>query len=487
MSNNLTKNSIRYTFANIFSQAIGLFRGLLIPIIFNAVELGLWNLSNVIINYGNNSHLGSLHGMNKYIPSLKGKNEEGSIRNTINLVLFINIILGIIFCFGISIFVYLFNNDLFNSTLLVIVAIIFLQQIFLFNFSAMRAVDSFKILSLGLVYHSIYLTSFTVLFSYVFVDKVFGALFGMFISFLITNVYWLYKNNYGFNFVYHDYIVRKIFYLGFPIIILGFLDLLFITTDRWLIASFLGIKQVGYYSLGIMISGIYNLIPGTISSTINQRLVQNFSSNNNDENTKIITKSMLIMKLIMLIIINIGVFFLPLIIYYFLPKFINSVDVVIVFIFSSYFYSISNICSNHLISVDKQIFNIKSLVILIVLSFTTNYCLLKFGYGIFSIAIVTSLFYTIYGIIFIYKSFITIYKSNTIVIQKFILIVLPHIILVILFLIEHYFFNMLSIVNALCLMMVNFLFLFGYTFKFENRSELVEIYYNLLNNINIFK
>ena len=85
MSNNLTKNSIRYTFATIFSQTIGLFRGLLIPIIFNAFELGAWNLSNIIINYGNNSHLGTLHGMNKFIPYLKGKNQENSIQNTISL------------------------------------------------------------------------------------------------------------------------------------------------------------------------------------------------------------------------------------------------------------------------------------------------------------------------------------------------------------------------------------------------------------------
>lgn len=484
MSRNLVKNSIRYTSAMLVSQFIGLIRGVLIPVIFTVSDLGKWNLSNIMINYGNNSHIGSLHGLTKYIPYLRGKNLYSQIDITISVVFVINIFLGGLFCIGASFFIYYFNHDLFNLYLVAILLIIYLQQFFLFYFNALRALDSFKLLSFGLIIHALGLTFLTLFFSIIFTDKVLGALIGMALTFLITNFLWMLKSDFKLKLIFDKKIAYKIFQLGLPLIILGFLDLIFITIDRWLIASFLGITQVGYYSLGIMVNGIFNLIPGTISSTINQRLIQNYTTEKKLETAVLISKSILVMKFVMLLIINAGIFLLPIIIDGILPKYIHSKNIIIIFVFASYFFAISTICTNHLISLNKQTYNIKILLFLIFSSFSFNYLLLKIGCDINVIALSTSFFYTLYGIIFIFKSFSFIYDSFRSIFFKFMEILIPFLMLVLLFLLEKKFMNFNFLFLSLLSFVINFLFIVLYFLFFENRQNISSILRSLIYNLN---
>ncbi len=487
MSKNLIKNSIRYTSAMIISQFIGLVRGILIPVIFTVSDLGTWNLSNIIINYGNNSHLGSLHGLTKYIPYLKGKNLGTRIDVTISVVFVINVFLGGLFCIGVSIFIYYFNYDLFNYYLILILLVIYLQQIFLFNFNVLRALDSFKLLSSGLIIHALGLTFFTLFFSIIFTDKVLGALVGMALTFFITNVIWLFNSSYNLKFTLDKGITYKIFELGFPLIILGFLDLVFITIDRWLIASFLGIVEVGYYSLGIMVNGIFNLIPGTISSTINQRLIQNHTTDKGVETTALISKSILVMKFVMLVLINVGIFLLPLIIDFILPKYIHSKNVIVIFVFASYFFAISTICTNHLISLNKQTYNIKILLFLIFCSFCINYFLLKTGSNINEVALSTCLLYTLYGTIFIFKSYSILYCSLRSVVNNFIQVLTPFAVLVILFSIESIFLNFSTLSASFLSFLLNLIFIIFYFVYFENRQNILSIVGSLISNLKLKK
>ena len=323
--------------------------------------------------------------------------------------------------------------------------------------------------------HAIGLATFTIYFTFIFTNKVTGALFGMVISFFLTNLYWYLKSSINLKFIFDVSIAKKIFFIGLPIITIGFLDLIFITSDRFLIASFLGISQVGYYSLGIMINGIYCIIPGTFASTINQRLIQNNSSNRNAESSILVTKSTLIMSILMLCFINVGIFLLPTLIDIFLQKYIQSKNIIIYFIFSSYFFSISNICIGHLISLNKEVFNLKSLIILVCCLITTNFLLLKNGYGIEIIAISTGIFYTLYGLIFIFNSFYLIYQSLKIVFFKIVKLAIPFILLIFLFYIENVFLQLHSIIVSISLFFLNFICLFSCIIIIYSKQKIIDI------------
>ena len=75
----IIKDSSKFLAATVLAQGIGMIRGLMMPVLFNPAQLGIWNLMGVIIGYGGNATFGLVHGMNKAIPLLRGQgNEVGS-------------------------------------------------------------------------------------------------------------------------------------------------------------------------------------------------------------------------------------------------------------------------------------------------------------------------------------------------------------------------------------------------------------------------
>lgn len=69
----IIQDSARYLFATLAGQGFGLIRSVMIPVLLNPSQLGIWNLMNVVVGYGGNAHMGILHGMNKLIPMLRGQ------------------------------------------------------------------------------------------------------------------------------------------------------------------------------------------------------------------------------------------------------------------------------------------------------------------------------------------------------------------------------------------------------------------------------
>ncbi len=59
------KDTLQYSLATIFSTGMALIRAVALPFLFAPIQMGIWNLMNVIVSYGSNAHLGILHGMNK--------------------------------------------------------------------------------------------------------------------------------------------------------------------------------------------------------------------------------------------------------------------------------------------------------------------------------------------------------------------------------------------------------------------------------------
>ena len=82
-----------YSGTTIIGQAFLVLRSILIPILFNPAQLGIWNMMFVVLNYSANAHLGLLHGMNKEIPQLRGKGkieEILSIKDSVFWFIIIN-------------------------------------------------------------------------------------------------------------------------------------------------------------------------------------------------------------------------------------------------------------------------------------------------------------------------------------------------------------------------------------------------------------
>ena len=394
----IIKDSTKFLSATVVTQAVSLVRGIILPVLFQPSQLGVWNLMNVILNYGANSHLGLLHGMNKTIPYLRGQKKSQKIAEVKNSIFWMNLLLGLFAC-GITMTVSFFVPGVYALSLRIIALCIFSQQIYLYLFGILRAENKFGLASKGSAGFSIISTALVVLFAVLFSAKLSGALLGIVCAFVIVVAYWLLKIRARFTLQVNWNIIRENFSVGLPIIIVGLIDVLFLSIDRWVIAIKLGEAPLGYYALGVMAANLLGSFLGPVISVLYPHTLERFAVAKNllDMKQHLIVP-IRILGTILVIIQGAAIIGIPLLIQLFLPKYLQSIPVLQVLLCGAFFWSIASVSGTFLIAINKQNCLIAIQVIAALTTIIIDVLLLKADYGILGVAIGTALGYCIYGL-----------------------------------------------------------------------------------------
>jgi O-antigen/teichoic acid export membrane protein len=399
---NIARHVTNYFFSTLFVQAVGMIRSIVIPILFSPAQLGVWNLMNVIIGYGGHAHLGLLHGMNKMIPFLKGQGKVEKLRNTKNTIFWTNLFIGI--SSGCLLLVISFVVPPTYAVYVQIVSIIvFVEQIFNYLSSLLRAESNFDVLIRGINIFSLLSTILVVGAAFSFTNRLLGALIGLTGSFALASFYWIYNSGSRFSFKIHAVLIRESFMLGFPLLIIGFLNTFFMSVDRWIITKYLNITAVGYYSIAVMASSLLATIPSSVSNVLYPRMLEQFAVNPEPKAMKnLLIGPLRATSVVMLLLISLATIGLPLLIRLFLPKYLPSIPIIEILIPSSFFLSITAVPGFYLISVDKQRYQIILIIFATLFSLLSDFILFSCGYGVIGIALGTAVGYLIYGLGFVF-------------------------------------------------------------------------------------
>jgi O-antigen/teichoic acid export membrane protein len=391
------KHVTRFLFSTVLVQAVGLLRSIVIPVLFNPAQLGTWNLMNVIIGYGGHAHLGLLHGMNKIIPLFKGQGKSEKIEETKNSVFWVNLIIGIS-AGGLLLLVSFNVSDQYALYLQIVAVIIFLQQIFYYQFSLLRGESRFNILIRGTNIFSLLSAILVVGILFAFTNRLLGALIGLAGAYLCATAYWFYGAGYRFSFRLSTGAILESFRLGIPLTVIGFLDAFFMSMDRWIIAKYLDINTLGYYSLAVMASGLLIALPSSASSILYPRMLERFAANPEPKAImNLLIGPLRATSVVMFILIALAAIGLPLLIQLFLPKFLPSNPIIEILMPASFFLSITAIPGFYLTSVNKQRYQIVVIIIAVLFSLIVDYILFTSGFGVIGIALGTAAGYFVYG------------------------------------------------------------------------------------------
>jgi len=386
-----------YFFSTVFVQAVGLIRSIVIPVLFSPAQLGVWNLMNVIVGYGGHAHLGLLHGMNKIIPLLKGQGKIEKLEETKDSVFWVNLIIGILAACLLLIASFTISAQ-YALYLRIVAAIVFLQQIFYYLFSLLRGESRFSILIKGTNIFSLSSAILVVGAALVFTNHLLGALIGLTCAFLCATAYWFYRAGYRFTFRLSAGAILESFRLGIPLIVIGFLDAFFMSMDRWIIAKYLDINTLGYYSLAVMAGGLLIALPSSASSILYPRMLERFAANPEPKAImNLLIGPLRATSAVMLILIAVAAIGLPLLIQLFLPKFLPSNPIIEILVPASLFLSITAIPGFYLTSVNKQKYQIVVIIIAVLFSLIADYILFTSGFGVIGIALGTATGYFVYG------------------------------------------------------------------------------------------
>lgn len=145
----IIKDSVRYLFATMAGQGFGLIRSVMMPVLLNPAQLGIWNLMNVVLSYGGNAQLGILEGMNKLVPILRGQGQTAQVASVRDSVFWTNLILAALVASGIALSSFFVSSE-YSKPLQINAVIVLLLLVFYYLFSLLRADNRFGLLSTGI-------------------------------------------------------------------------------------------------------------------------------------------------------------------------------------------------------------------------------------------------------------------------------------------------------------------------------------------------
>ena len=187
-------------------------------------------------------------------------------------------------------------------------------------------------------------------------------------------------------------------------------------------------EYIGYYALAIAIQWIGFLITGVLASTTMSYIYEEYGHSQNILNAaKIFEKAIIIVSLSSSYLIVNMIIFSEILIKYYLPNYLGSLPVLIISLIGMFSISLLGLPES-LASITNRIKKmIKWQLILITFSTGTIFFILKLGYGIFEVAIVSALNYFLFTIGILFITFRIYIDKNSIVLKKILTLYLPYI------------------------------------------------------------
>src|SRR6185369_15797553 len=246
--------------------------------LFNAVaarclgphEMGIWSLINLIAEYGMIVTCGVVNGMGREVPYLTGRGDlhatNSVVATTFKIVFLICCALFLVaLSWTFLAFPYLYPVVL-GITLLIS------RIIFSFSYILIRSCQDFSLL--GLQQFTIGLIQAAGLLLVWQVRSVPAVLFGTVASLLCGAVFCKKFLVNARSAAYSTAAAKQLVRIGMPIFLVGIIYALFLSTDRVLIAKFLGVTKLGLYTPAIMAVGVTSLVPNIVSNVMYPKMAE---------------------------------------------------------------------------------------------------------------------------------------------------------------------------------------------------------------------
>ena len=226
-------------------------------------------------------------------------------------------------------------------------------------------------------------------------------------------IFWFVKGHYRFPIKIKIESIRKALAFGVPVFVIGILDSVFVSVDRWLIVTSLGEESVGYYALGLMVGNLLGLVPGSVASVLYPNMLARFGSGKDVRaGRNLLVGPFMVLSAFMLILVSVAVLGVPLIIQLFLAKYIPSIPIIRILAPGMFFWALSNLPSTYLVSINKQNWIMVVQIAVMIFVVVVGSFVLWRGNGILEIALVTSSGYAIYGLCLTVLTFRLIFKRS---------------------------------------------------------------------------
>jgi len=374
--------------ANVFSAKI------LGPEIF-----GIWNFLYLFIIYGSFLHLGVLNGMGRQIPYYIG-DKKPEIVEKIKKISFVVVVgAGIFFflCSVVSIF-FIKTNYLIKICLPLTGLLFLTSEIQAYTRMYLRSILDFKALSKQFIASGFFLMM--LIYPLVKLFSLPGLILAQIFSFGIATILFLNPPKIDLALLSEKEISYPLIKIGFPIMMAGYLYMLLTSLDRWIIAGYLGTKQLGYYSLVIITLGVITLLPRVISTLIYPRMVKEFGHTRDERNLVCYVKKQFLGSYVVAIPLFLLFYLLfPSFVKKFMPAYIPGIEAMKIVLWGTLFLPLGSSFGDFLNTTGRQNYYLSVQAISVAINFILTYTFVtKMDMGIQGAALGTAITYFFYSI-----------------------------------------------------------------------------------------
>jgi O-antigen/teichoic acid export membrane protein len=179
----------------------------------------------------------------------------------------------------------------------------------------------------------------------------------------------------------------KLAKIGIPLMSAGLLYNLLITVDRWIILGHLGIKELGEFTLPILVFSTISRVPRIISEQIYPRMAFRYGETGSRKALIPLILQHSFSALILTVpLVLVAFLILPTFVSLVMPQYSNGILAARIILISLLFLPLISGISNFLNAIDKQIYYLLVQVVAVIINVGLGIWFVKIGWGIVGVA-----------------------------------------------------------------------------------------------------
>ncbi len=382
-----------YTSTSVLTQLITLLAAILTRRFLGPLQMGVWSILQVVQIYSAYTLLGITHATSREIPFYRGKGDEARVNEIKNLVFSFSIVTGCFVATGLVAYAFLFRGNLRVEVfygLIFMAALILLERFNNVVISLLRAFKEFRLASKQMVLSAIVNAALVAFLAYHY--EIYGFLWAMCLSLIFNIAYILYHHRFSFRWSLHLKPLRALIAYGFPLMILGFLGAILVSIDRIMIAKYLGLEALGFYSIAILAANYIYSVPNAVGIVMIPNVQEAYGRSENAQDLKnTISKWSLVFSNTVPVLIALAWFLAPPLVSWILPGFEPGIPALKYLVLGGFFLAMVYPYSHFLIAIKRHLELLPLFVVALVLTILFNALAIRGGRGITGVAVATLL------------------------------------------------------------------------------------------------
>ncbi len=396
---NIIKHTLSMGFATYVSQSVGTVTSIAMRAYLGPTAMGTWTMLQVVLGYCGYASFGTTRAMTRDYSILRGKGENEKAEKIRDLTMTFSMLMSFIPAVIILVCTLWQWHHLEASLrigFLFLTVFLFLQRFYDIVISLLSSDQLFGILSDVTILNAVGMLAVVL-----FLVRPFG-IYGMFLGVaLITggSLAYIYKKKfYEFKFYWNNRELWNQLRLGLPLISITFLSTFFQSLDKLIIAKYLGLKEVGFYSIAMMIATLVYAIPMAFVHVIFRHTLVKYGKHEDPASIRShLLKPVMLLSFLVPFICGISIYAAPPLVIWFLPKFVSGLLPMKIFLMGTFFFLIARIASQVLTTLDRYWIRFPILALASLLNVGLNFLFIHLGWGLLGVAWGTTLSYIAYG------------------------------------------------------------------------------------------